>query len=90
MAARATRVSFRSGGVDCAGRLYWPAEPRGGKLACLVMGLKSHGASTLAGAECLEAAYPGLLERFAALSAPDKAGKKGEAEVEDETEEDEE
>lgn len=62
-------------------------------LACLVMGLKSHGASTLAGAECLEGAYPGLRDRFAALAAPDKAGRKG-AEagggVEDEMEEDEE
>jgi 3-phosphoshikimate 1-carboxyvinyltransferase len=63
-------------------------------LACLVMGLKSHGASTLAGAECLEAAYPGLLDRLAALAAPDKAGRKGageaETETEVETEEDEE
>jgi 3-phosphoshikimate 1-carboxyvinyltransferase len=65
-------------------------------LACLVMGLKSHGASTLAGGECLEAAYPGLLDQFTVLSAADKAGRKGagnpgaDVDDEDEVEEDEE
>ena len=37
MAAK-TRVGFRSDGVDCAGYLFQPAEPRSGTLACIVMG----------------------------------------------------
>jgi hypothetical protein len=45
-------------------------------LACLVMALKSHGSSTLAGAGCLDGAYPGLLDQVAALAAPDRPAEK--------------
>ena len=41
-------------------------------LACLVMGMKSHGTSSLEGAECLEGRYPGLPAQLAALAAGDK------------------
>jgi hypothetical protein len=40
------------------------------------MGLKSHGASTLRNAGCLDGRYPGLLDQMAALGAADKAAEK--------------
>lgn len=38
--------------------------------ACVAMALKSHGASTLAGADALAARHPGLLDRLQALQTP--------------------
>ena len=63
------RADYDGGAYDCMGH-------PGLALACLVMGLKSHGASTLRNAECLDGRYPGLLAQMAALGAPDKASEK--------------
>jgi 3-phosphoshikimate 1-carboxyvinyltransferase len=43
--------------------------------ACAVMALKSHGASSLAGADALEHRHPGLLDRIASLSTAAAAEK---------------
>lgn len=59
------RPDYDGTAYDCMGH-----PPLG--LACLVMALKSHGASTLAGGDCLESCYPGLLDQLAGLSAADK------------------
>lgn len=61
------------GRPDYDGSAYDAMGHPGLGLACLVMGLKSHGASLLWGASCLFGRYPGILEQFAALGAGDKA-----------------
>jgi 5-enolpyruvylshikimate-3-phosphate synthase len=60
------------GRADYDGSLYDCMGHPGLALAGLVMGLKSHGASTLRNAACLDGRYPGLLDQMAALGAPDK------------------
>lgn len=60
------RPDYDGSAYDCMGH-------PGLALAGVVMGLKSHGASTLRGAGCLDGRYPGLLDRMAALGAADKA-----------------
>lgn len=65
------RADYDGAAYDCMGH-----PPLG--LACLVMALKSHGASSLAGGDCLEACYPGLLDQLAALSASDKGPDRAE------------
>jgi 5-enolpyruvylshikimate-3-phosphate synthase len=59
------RPDYDGGVYDCMGH-------PGLALACLVMALKSHGASTLENAECLEARYPGMTEQLFLLAAGDK------------------
>lgn len=59
------RPDYDGSAYDCMGH-------PGLSLACLVMGLKSHGASNLRGAGCLDARYPGLLDQMALLGAGDK------------------
>jgi 5-enolpyruvylshikimate-3-phosphate synthase len=59
------RPDYDGSAYDCMGH-------PGLALACLVMGLKSHGASTLRGAGCLDVRYPGLLDQMALLGAGDK------------------
>ena len=59
------RPDYDGSAYDCMGHT-------GLALAGVVMGLKSHGASTLRGAQCLDGRYPGLLEEMAALAAGDK------------------
>ena len=63
------RADYDGTGYDCMG--HPPLA-----LACLVMALKSHGASTLAGGDCLESCYPGLLDQLTSLSAGDKTNEK--------------
>jgi 3-phosphoshikimate 1-carboxyvinyltransferase len=60
------RPDYDGSAYDCMGH-------PGLSLACLVMGLKSHGASNLRGADCLDVRYPGLLDQMALLGAGDKA-----------------
>jgi 5-enolpyruvylshikimate-3-phosphate synthase len=60
------RPDYDGSAYDCMGH-------PGLSLACLVMGLKSHGASNLRGAGCLDVRYPGLLDQMALLGAGDKA-----------------
>ncbi len=60
------RPDYDGSAYDCMGH-------PGLALAGLVMGLKSHGSSTLRGAQCLDGRYPGLLDQMAALAAGDKA-----------------
>jgi 3-phosphoshikimate 1-carboxyvinyltransferase len=60
------RPDYDGSAYDCMGH-------PGLALACVVMGLKSHGASTLQGAACLDGRYPGLFRRLADLGAGDKA-----------------
>ncbi|MDB5047063.1 MAG: aroA [Fibrobacteres bacterium] len=60
------RPDYDGSAYDCMGH-------PGLALACLVMGLKSHGASTLKGASCLDGRYPGLFDQMAVLAAGDKA-----------------
>jgi 5-enolpyruvylshikimate-3-phosphate synthase len=64
------------GRADYDGSLYDCMGHPGLALAGLVMGLKSHGASTLRNADCLDGRYPGLLDQMAALGAADKAAEK--------------
>lgn len=59
------RPDYDGSAYDCMGH-------PGLALACLVMGLKSHGASTLRGASCLDGRYPGLFDQMAVLGAGDK------------------
>ena len=61
------------GRADYDGSLYECMGHPGLALAGVVMGLKSHGASTLRGAHCLEGRYPGLLDQMAVLGAGEKA-----------------
>jgi 5-enolpyruvylshikimate-3-phosphate synthase len=63
------------GRPDYDGSLYDCMDHPGLALAGLVMGLKSHGASTLRNAECLDGRYPGLLDQMANLAAADRADK---------------
>jgi 5-enolpyruvylshikimate-3-phosphate synthase len=60
------------GRPDYDGSAYDGMGHPGLALACLVMGLKSHGASTLKGALCLDGRYPGLLDQMTVLGAGDK------------------
>jgi 5-enolpyruvylshikimate-3-phosphate synthase len=60
------RADYDGSAYDCMGH-------PGLALAGMVMGLKSHGASTLRGAACLDGRYPGLLDQMALLGAGDKA-----------------
>jgi 5-enolpyruvylshikimate-3-phosphate synthase len=62
------RPDYDGSTYDCMGH-------PGLALACLVMALKSHGASTLENAECLEARYPGISEQLTALAVLDKDAK---------------
>lgn len=59
------RADYDGSTYDCMGH-------PGLALAGLVMGLKSHGSSTLLGASCLDGRYPGLLENMALLGAGEK------------------
>ncbi|MDB5102759.1 MAG: aroA [Fibrobacteres bacterium] len=59
------RPDYDGSAYDCMGH-------PGLALAGMVMGLKSHGASTLRGAGCLDGRYPGLLDQMALLGAGDK------------------
>lgn len=53
-------------------------------LACLVLAVKSHGGSTLAGASALERRHPGLRARLASLeAAPASKSRSGDGEAED-------
>jgi 5-enolpyruvylshikimate-3-phosphate synthase len=63
------RSDYDGSAYDCMGH-------PGLALAALVMGLKSHGASTLRNAECLDGRYPGLLGQMAGLAVADKAQEK--------------
>ncbi len=60
------------GRADYDGSAYDALGHPGLGLACLVMGLKSHGASLLWGAGCLSGRYPGILDQFAMLGAGEK------------------
>ncbi|MEO7427469.1 MAG: hypothetical protein ABI036_19945 [Fibrobacteria bacterium] len=59
------RPDYDGSAYDCMGH-------PGLALACMVMGLKSHGTSSLRGASCLDGRYPGLANQMAALGAGDK------------------
>ncbi len=59
------RPDYDGSAYDCMGH-------PGLALACLVMGLKSHGTSTLKGASCLDGRYPGLMDQMTALGTGDK------------------
>ena len=61
------RPDYDGSAYDCMGH-------PGLSLACLVMALKSHGASNLRGAGCLDVRYPGLLDQMALLGAGAGAG----------------
>lgn len=63
------RPDYDGSAYDCMGH-------PGLSLACLVMALKSHGASNLRGSGCLDARYPGLLDQMALLGAGAGAGDK--------------
>jgi 5-enolpyruvylshikimate-3-phosphate synthase len=63
------RPDYDGSAYDCMGH-------PGLALAALVMGLKSHGSSSLRNAECLDGRYPGLTGQMSALAAPDKATDK--------------
>jgi 5-enolpyruvylshikimate-3-phosphate synthase len=63
------RPDYDGSTYDCMGH-------PGLALAAMVMGLKSHGSSSLRNAECLDGRYPGLTGQMAALAAPDKASEK--------------
>ncbi len=60
------------GRADYDGIAYDALGHPGLALACLVMGLKSHGASFISGAGCLSGRYPGMLDQMIVLSAGDK------------------
>jgi 3-phosphoshikimate 1-carboxyvinyltransferase len=60
------RSDYDGSAYDCMGH-------PGLALAALVMGLKSHGASHLRNAGCLDGRYPGLFDQLSALTAPDRA-----------------
>ncbi len=55
------------GRADYDGSAYDALGHPGLGLACLVMGLKSHGTSLLWGAGCLAGKYPGMVEQMATL-----------------------
>jgi 5-enolpyruvylshikimate-3-phosphate synthase len=59
------RPDYDGSAYDCMGH-------PGLALACMVMGLKSHGTSSLRGASCLDGRYPGLLHQMAGLGVGDK------------------
>jgi 3-phosphoshikimate 1-carboxyvinyltransferase len=60
------------GRPDYDGSAYDALGHPGLALACMVMGLKSHGASLIWGAKSLSARYPDILDQMATLGAGDK------------------
>jgi len=72
------RSDYDGSAYDCMGH-------PGLALAALVMGLKSHGASTLRNAECLDGRYPGLLGQMAGLAVADKMQDKTQDKAQEKT-----